>query len=556
MAARQLEICVRSACGTWTRAEFRDYLKTTKLTAKQRRSEMREFVLSERSLRELCASECHSCSSEVLSNLTMDNVRDCVASHNDALKGGDVLTRAMKALNKNKTKKPDTISDCPQWDSKKECVVEGDACVPNDRVIGFGKTALNDGQCYDHAKIKKSDAKKSPITGAKFDADSIKIIQSDMTEDERTVVESTTAVMHKQFALLLKRWEHSSRESSSMVPAGASKQLKKSAIGAAAGATGAGVALATSMATGGLSLVVGAAALGAVAAWDSLRNKLMTTGISLVVWIVKNPKTAMMFLFIVKQFIKSACREAAKMFAMATYEKKSKFKQYMGTAKGMLNTIAEGGHISAGTILRSVTSGETWKSVWKNGGQFAATAVAGALPGGAWVQAGASWAINGMVGCAEEASRTGIEMAAYQKDIQTGMRYVGDILTLVINPKQCMLENGTISYSSCGELSLDPRGCRGSPECEYVPPANNTQKGVCREIPCEKFLPDECPKGRCKEKKNKCTTPSGWFSGGGDDLRAERARIIDTETEIGRRDVAARRALNRRLREAHEAMRR
>ena len=399
----------------------------------------------------------------------------------------------------------------------------------------------------------------SPVTEMPFTESDIKVIKSPMKEQEKVVVQSLTTTVLKQFRRSLVSWKKNTMRMAEATDPSIAKQAAKMSVGAAAGAA---VALMTGV--GALAGAVGGAAM----AFDWLRNQMISKGIDLVTWIVKSPKTAMMFLFIVKQFIKAACKEAAKMFAMATYDRKSKFQQYVGGAKDMLGTIAEGGHISMGTLMRAATSGQTWKSIWKNGGDFVATAVASAIPGGALVKSGASMIVSGCVNCAEEAARTGIELAAYQKDIKTGMQYVGDILTLLLNPKQCMLDNGIVHYSSCGELALDRRACMGAPECKYTP-SSGTQPPKC-ENDCESIQSgDTCRTTQsCKWTGSKCRQ-QGFFGGGevndvgstaaavsaedsslltaeeaSEVARGEKHRILASERNDGAKDMEARRRLN------------
>ena len=574
--AKELEACVRGACGTWSRSEFKQYLTSTKLSPAQRRTEMRKFCASEKQLRALCASECYSCSADVLTCLKTSHVQTCVDLHNTSLRGGEAATKKKKKKKKKKNKKgklerrtteestphspspsgkqvpgPDTIQQCPQWDTKKNCVTDGfkkDACLKEEDVIGYGRSKLSDGQCYSQKNMRQwiQKNRKSPVTGQVFTNHDLKIIKSPMKEDEKVVVQSLTSAVLKQFTAGLVAWQQSTKTMAAATSSEVKTQAAKMGIGAAVGA-----AVAFFTPAGALAGAIGGAAMG----WEWLRNHMISKGIDLVLWVVKSPKTAMMFLFITKQFIKAACKEAAKFFAVEQYKRKSKFKQYMGSAKGMLGTIVEGGNISVGSLMRAATSGETWKTIWKNGGDFCATAVASAIPGGALVKSGASMIVSGCVNCAEEASRTGIELAAYQKDIQTGTRYVGDILKLVLNPKQCMEENGLMHYASCGELVLNERACRGADECRYTARVG-TQPAKCEEA-CgdigEKNRCNDAPS--CKWSGSKCSA-KGWF-GGGDDIastmtsdeasvvaRQEKRRILATERSSGTKNVRARRRLN------------
>jgi len=586
--ASELEACVRGACGTWTRAEFKEYLKTTKLSATERRNELRTFCASEKQLRELCASECYSCSADVLSCLRSNDIQSCVDLHNRSLRAGAAAVEKKKKKNNNKKKKktkkkadklerrtteeskphsgavwseknsrggPQIIHQCPTWDTKKNCVTNGfknDKCVLEENVIGYGRSQLSDGQCYSQKDLQEwvKNHKESPVTSQAYTNGDLKIIKSPMKEDEKVVVQSLTSTVLKQFTVGLVAWKQSTKTMADATSSDVKTQAAKMGIGAAVGAA----AAAFFTPVGAIVGAIGGAAM----AFDWLRNHMISKGIDLVVWIVKNPKTAMMFLFIVKQFIKAACKEAAKTFSYDTYARNSKFQQYVGSAKGMLGTIAEGGNMSMGTLMRAATSGETWKSIWRNGGDFCATAVASAIPGGALVKSGASMIVNGCVGCAEEASRTGIELAAYQKDIKTGTRYVGDILTLVLNPRQCMMDNGLVQYASCGELVFNERACRDATECRYTAPVGRTIPSKCEEACGDIGDKNRCgTASSCKWYGTKCKA-KGWFSGGADDDlvstmtseeasvvgRQEKQRILATERSSGAKNVRARRRLN------------
>jgi len=581
-------------------------MKTTKLTSDERRSEMRRFIEAERCLRAYCEEECHSCQSDLLAHLNMHQVRSYVDSYNAdlraGLRGGDTKKKKKKKKKEKKEKKkgkkekkvklPNTIQDCPQYDEEMSCVLryhKGNIkkCMNEEDVIGYGKSQLSDGQCYLHDEIRKRNPTYSSVTGEPYTKSDIAIIKSKMTEDEKIVVTAIVSKLMKQFYHQLKQWAYDAAQSAKN--AAFTAYTASSAMKTLGGFTAAGVA--TFLSGKGAFAAVGAGLFGGLIANDYMRSLMIKKGISLVTWIVSSPKTALMFLFIVKRFMKAGCREAAKLFGRANYLKQTNFQGYMGSAKELMKTIAAGGTVSAGTITRAVTNGDTWKMIWKQGGNFAATAIAGAVPGGTFVKAGLGMVIGGMVDCAEEASRTGIELAAYQKDLSTGMQYIGDMLNMILNPEKCMLANGTIHFTSCGELSLDQRGCEAVPEhCVFIPASNpavikkmkaagldpdvlnhpddpapggttpakdderykeyflegKTRMSECKERECKTYNELTCPKGRClvNEQTALCEKKkSGWFSGG-----TTKDDIMAHEKLLGYRDIEARRTYNRQKR--------
>ena len=353
---------------------------------------------------------------------------------------------------------PESVEQCPQWSAKKACVVNGfknDACVDEGDVIGVGRFKLSDGQCYSQISLQKwiqEGKSTSPVTEMPFTESDIKVIKSPMKEQEKIVVQSLTTTVLKQFRRSLVSWKKNTMRMAEATDPSIAKQAAKMSVGAAAGAA---VALMTGV--GALAGAVGGAAM----AFDWLRNQMISKGIDLVTWIVKSPKTAMMFLFIVKQFIKAACKEAAKMFAMATYDRKSKFQQYVGGAKDMLGTIAEGGHISMGTLMRCNEQANVEKHLEKR--RRFRRYCRGECDSRRLVKSGASMIVSGCVNCAEEAARTGIELAAYQKDIKTGMQYVGDILHATFESKAVHARQRYCTLLVVRELALDERACMGQP---------------------------------------------------------------------------------------------
>ena len=102
----ELEQCVRAACGTWSRAEFKDYLNSTNLTKREKKMEMQRFKTSEKQLRDLCKSECYSCSADVLSCLRTGTVQSCVDIHNETLGAGGPSSATKKKTKKTKKSGP------------------------------------------------------------------------------------------------------------------------------------------------------------------------------------------------------------------------------------------------------------------------------------------------------------------------------------------------------------------------------------------------------------------------------------------------------------------
>lgn len=532
-----LEACVRGACGTWTRSEFKRYLRSTELSSAERRTELRKFVASEKQLRRLCASECYSCSADVLACLKTSHVRTHVDAHNAALRGGKgsqtrtiasstdrdsrrikgsmMAQKNVRTPRSNRNPKIRKIQDCPNWDSEKKCVTDEDTCLDELDVIGYGHAGsnLSTEQCYSQTKLRKWVEENPEERKTTFTDQDLDIIKGPMKDDETLVVHSLTSAMVRRYSAEIEKWQHntkmmamtSSNEKGTLMSKIKKQTLKTGLV------TAAGYA---SLALLNPAFAMYGAGMGALASFDWIRQNVMSKGIDLVVWIVKSPKTAMMFLFIAKQFIKAACKEAAIIFSRAQYERKDKLSQYASYASGVLGVFTEAGEISMGSLMRAATSGETWKALWNSCGDLCISAVASVIPGGALVQSGAGMIVRACVNCAEEAARTGVELAAYQKDIKTGMRYVGDILKLVLNPDKCMRENGLISYATCDELTYDENGCRKAEECKYTP-QDGTIPPKCEEMTCEDFTEEKRCKSdsKCDWEADKCQRKqSSWTS--------------------------------------------
>ena len=426
-------------------------------------------------------------------------------------------------------KKISTIYDCPEWNDDIKCVQDFDyegsndpdsiKCIPDKEVLGYGKHELSDQHCYRQKKLKKwvDDGKNySPALGAshQFTNDDLQLIKGKMLEQEQNVILSMVNNVLGRFLSGIEEWKVNVKNKVRMTASDLKMEAAKATVGAATGVAAAAWFGAT-VATGGATLLVGGV-MGAAASFGWLRNKVIKAGIDLGIWIVKDPKTAMMFMMVVKMGLKSMCKEMAKATQRATFERKSTSGYYADKAKGVLGTMTEGLEISAGGIMRACLDGEKWKQVWANGGDLAASAVASVVPGGTFVKGAASFVVGGIVGAAEEATKTGIELAAYQQDISKGTELVMDILQMILDPVKCMQQHGIVKYTSCGQLQLDERACRGAPECRFIP-GGNSQTSRCEEQPCEdRESKDLCERGgKCVFKANKCRTAGyteGWFS--------------------------------------------
>lgn len=425
-------------------------------------------------------------------------------------------------------KKISTIYDCPEWNDDMKCVQDFDyeggdnpdsiKCIPEQEVLGYGKHELSDQHCYRQNKLKEwvdSGKSYSPVLGSShpFSNDDLELIKGNMLEQEQNVILSMVNNVLGRFLSGIEEWKVNTKNKDRM----ASSDLKMQAAKATAGATGGMMAayLGFGFATGGAGLAIGAVA-GAAASIGWLRNKVTTAGIDLGIWIVKDPKTAMMFMMVVKMGLKSMCKEMAKALQRQTFERKSTSGYYADKASGVLSIIGEAGEISVGGIMRGCLNGEKWKALWANGGDFAASCVASVVPGGTLVKGAASFVVGGIVGAAEEATKTGIELAAYQQDISKGTELVIEILQMVLNPVKCMQQHGIVKYTSCGQLQLDERACKGAPECKFVP-GGVSQVSRCEEQPCEdRESKDLCERGgKCVFQANKCRAAGyteGWFS--------------------------------------------
>ncbi len=420
-------------------------------------------------------------------------------------------------------KKISSLYDCPQYNDEKKCVEDFNykkpseklGCVAENDLIGVGKYELSDQQCYSKKKLNewvKNGNNVSPVTKRNFSNDDLQIIKGKMLEQEQTCILSMVHNVLGRFLNSIGEWQTNTLNKEKMTSSSLKSKAAGAAVGAASGAyAGFGGYLAALGLGAAGGFVLGIVA-GTIAATSWLREKIVKGAIDLGVWIIKDPKTAMMFMMVVKMTIKAMCKEMAKLLQRATYERKTKLGLAADTAKGYMNTFMEGGEISVGTILRGACNGETWKKVWKNGGDFASTCVASVIPGGPILKGVASGIVGGLVGAAEEATKTGIELAAYQKDIKKGTELVMDILTMLLNPEKCMQEHGIVKYTSCGQLQFDKRACLGAPECRFIP-QQGTQTQECIEIPCdERRTEEECEQGNtCVFKANKCKDNTSWF---------------------------------------------
>lgn len=544
---------LRNVCGTWTIDEYIAYLKTTNLSQKECKQAIRDFKEGEEMLRDMCKKECYGCSYDLLKCMSVSSCK-AVVEHRNMVAGGKKKSKKnknkddaqstiekesgvfvnskQKKTNKNDpkdfhgiVKKISHIQDCPEYDSKDKCVRDfhyqtgkKEKCIPDNEVIGFGKYELSDQHCYQKKKLEKwvNDGNNySPALGENhtFTDDDLKIIKGKMLEQEQNVILSMVNNILGRFLSGIEEWKANVNNKDRM----ASSNLKQQAAKSLAGATGGMMAayFGFSFATGGLGLAIGAVA-GAAASMGWLQNKVTNAGIDLGIWIVKDPKTAMMFMMVVKMSLRSMCKEMAKMTQMANYERRSTSGYYANAAKGVLGTIKEAGEISIGGIVRGCLRGETWKKIWSNGGDFAATCVASVIPGGHVVKGAATAIVSGIVGAAEEATRSGIEIAAYHQDIKKGTELVMDILAIILDPVKCMKQHGLVKYTGCGQLHLDERACRGAPECKFIPGEGITSQR-CDEKECdERETKDTCERGgKCIYEANKCRPAGyteGWFS--------------------------------------------
>lgn len=366
---------------------------------------------------------------------------------------------------------------------------------------------------------------------------------SGMKDEEKVVISNMVTQMINAFKRHIKDWKHSMEEAAKHTSTSTKVAVGKAAVGASVMA-GVGVA------TLGVAAVPAMAIMGAIGSFSKVRSAVMRKGIDLIEWIIKDPRTAMMFLFIAKGFIRSACRESAKMFALETYERESRMGRLGSGVKDFANTVVEGVQMTGGSIVRAAVTGEAWKGLWKSAGTVATTAMVsvGAVVGAPAMAVGIGTAIvGGLVNAAEEASRFGLEMAAYQKDMETGMGYVGDILFMLVDPKRCMEEHGVVKFTSCSELSMAPQQCeRGG--CKYTDGGDGVAP-TCEDAPCETHT----TQGPCSTSHagciwgadNKCKPDKSWVGSikslvGGATLKQS---ILDHEAKHGR-DITARRWFN------------
>jgi len=400
---------------------------------------------------------------------------------------------------------PTIIQDCPQWDEKKRCVMgpvkdyehlTKKTCIPQKNVIGYGPHALSDGQCYDQEKLREwvgTKAKPGKMTSPyirnhtftsgntkKGESNDLELIRGPMLENELRVQKNMVHEISTTFVSNIREWKVGNETNEAVMSTKTKKDVESSLVTAgkevlthgAAGVVGAATATLGAMAlsiAAAPAIAVGGAILGVLAINKKFRDFLINSGIDLAIWIVKDPKTALMFLTIVKIFLKSACKDMAKLLQLQTFERTSTAGYYMGGASSYLNTFMEGGEIAIPSIIRGLAHGEGWKKVWKSGGNLAVTAVASIVPGGALVQAGVSTLVGGLVDCAEEAAQAGIELCTYRKDIEKGTELVGDILKMVLDPIKCMKTHGVARFTSCGDLITSPYACKGRRECLYTP---------------------------------------------------------------------------------------
>lgn len=419
-------------------------------------------------------------------------------------------------------KRISSLYDCPQYNDEKKCVEDFNykkpneklGCVSENDLIGIGKYELSDKQCYSKKKLNEwvnNGNSVSPITKRNFSNEDLQIIKGKMLEKEQTCILSMVHNVLGRFLISIGDWQTNTLNKEKMTSSSLKTKAAGAAVGAASGAYAGFGGFLASLGVGATGGFVLGLVAGTIAATSWLREKIVKGAIDLGVWIIKDPKSAMMFMMVVKMTIKAMCKEMAKVTQRALYERKTKMGLVAETAKGYVNTLMESGEISVGSILRSVCHGETWKSIWKNGGDFASTCVASVIPGGTALKGVATGIIGGLVGAAEEATRHGIEFAAYEKDIKKGSELVMDILNMLLNPEKCMQEHGIVKYTSCGQLQFDKRACLGAPECRFIP-QKGSQTQMCIEIPCdERESEEQCVKGNdCVYKANKCQDKS-WF---------------------------------------------
>jgi hypothetical protein len=377
----------------------------------------------------------------------------------------------------------DTIEDCPEYDEKTQQVHDTDLMtgkqlatyVDTKDVLGYGRHELSDKHCYSQKKLRKFVESHAVEAKKRFTKDDLELIKGPMLEDEQTVVMSLTQRVVAYFTTKLEEWQDSLK-----TKAKAARPLTSYKTELIAGVAG----MALAFATGGMSVLVGGV-VGVLAANKAVRDFVMEKSINLTVWIIKDPKTSMMFLMMIKVFIRSCCREMARVMMQSSYEAETKTQSLVGSIKNTLGNVKDGFSMSA--ISKAVLNGDNWKRMWDDGGQYVATGIATAIagPAGGLAASGIKALVSGAIDCAKEASQMGIELACYQSDIQKGTRMVGEILQMVLNPAQCMQQHGIVKYSSCGSLSMDEFGCNAAPECEWFAKSDSSETSSCEPKSCE-----------------------------------------------------------------------
>ena len=538
--------CIRDCCGTWTRAEFLAILDKSKLSKQDKNIQLAQFDASASELEKFCREQCYDCAYDVTHEIHLSGGAPSLTS---ILKSVGVTSKPQQK--KNNKKKPTTtaakgsggssksnisigppryIEECRNYDKDTGCVRDqNNHCINEKDVFGFGDTAISDGYCYNAKDDGNEALQTSPYTGKPLTEADRQIMKNPMTKEQAVVEKTCMQQIMSKFTTNLDNFQKDQQrkwEEKEKMPKANKKSTKQNML-EKAGWTAAGAAAAA--ATGGLGFLAYGAAAGLFASFDAVRKFVTTTGVSIAVWVIKNPRTALLMLYIVKAFMRRCCREFAVRFGYAQYKRESKMSQITGAVSGFVGDTLD---MSGGTIIRAVTRGEGWKKLWKSGGKFLAEGAASLIPGGMLVKSGASLLVGSIVDAAEEATQLSLEVVAFQKDLDTGMTYIGDIIEMLLNPARCV-RSTVVKYSSCAEMATDPRQCMMAPECKFIE-GPNPARNVCREMACSEYPAESCPK-TCSVKNGKCQ-PRGWF-GGGDAIRL---RALKREVQMAKDSGASR----------------
>ena len=268
----------------------------------------------------------------------------------------------------------------------------------------------------------------------------LKLIKGPMLEDEQVVVMSLVQRVMAYFTNKLEAWQDDVQTKGKHAKPIAEQSFKKELLGGVIG-------VAVAYATGGMSLLV-TGIVGVALANDALRNFVMKQAVNLTLWIIKDPKTSMMFLMMAKVFLRSCCKEMARVMLQSSYEAETNTQSFVGSVKNTLGNMKDG--FSMAALSRTVLNGDNWKRMWEDGGQYVATGIATAIagPAGGLAASGIKALVGGAIDCAKEASQMGIELAAYQSDIQKGTRLVAEIMQMVLNPV-AVAYSETVRLAAC-----------------------------------------------------------------------------------------------------------